>query len=440
MLFDGAIVAGAALAAHVVDAVFVSGTELNIGLYGRSAIIAAIAAMIIFKSLALYDFRRMIALPESRKGLLKGFLTVVLVVLSIGFFAKTTQDVSRIWVLIWLVGGAGALLASRVAVAGALNWGLQHGALRRRVAIVGSGPLASRVLDQLAQSQQGIDVVGVYDGRPQSLTELIAFARTTQLDDVIVAVPSRQEERIVEIVKQLSVLPTDIRLSPDFIGLRLKAHNYSQVGEVSFLDVKHRPMKDWSGVVKKAEDKILSALLLLLLAPVMAIIAIAIRLDSPGPILFRQRRHGFNQQIIHVLKFRTMTVAEDGARVVQARRNDDRVTLVGRFLRKSSLDELPQLWNVLRGEMSLVGPRPHALAHNEAFADQVDSYLHRHRVKPGITGWAQINGYRGELDNEEKLRGRLGCDLHYIENWSLFLDLKILFLTLIFGLFHHDAY
>jgi putative colanic acid biosynthesis UDP-glucose lipid carrier transferase len=169
------------------------------------------------------------------------------------------------------------------------------------------------------------------------------------------------------------------------------------------------------------------------------VIAALIKLDSPGPVLFRQRRHGYNHRIIDVYKFRTMSVQENGTHVQQARKDDPRVTRMGRLLRRTSLDELPQLLNVLTGEMSLVGPRPHALAHNQLYAEQLDRYANRHRVKPGITGWAQINGFRGPTEDPEKMRQRVQLDLHYIENWSIWLDLKILVLTPFLGFIHRNA-
>ena len=194
------------------------------------------------------------------------------------------------------------------------------------------------------------------------------------------------------------------------------------------------------GFNKRVEDFAVAVIGLALAAPVMTLIALAIKLDSKGPVIFRQRRHGYNHCIIEVLKFRTMTVLEDGSSVSQAQKGDKRVTRVGRFLRRTSLDELPQLLNVLRGDMSIVGPRPHALAHNSYYEDLVKNYANRHRVKPGMTGWAQIHGYRGEIIHPQKMAERVRYDLEYIENWSLWLDFKIIMMTPLFGFFHKNAY
>jgi putative colanic acid biosynthesis UDP-glucose lipid carrier transferase len=215
------------------------------------------------------------------------------------------------------------------------------------------------------------------------------------------------------------------------------------VDGVPLLDVLQRPFSRWGYLVKTLEDYVLGALLLIAVAPLMLIIAIAVRLDTPGPVLFRQQRYGFNNRTIQVLKFRTMRdqVGETRAdQAVQATRHDPRLTRVGRWLRRTSLDELPQLLNVLRGEMSIVGPRPHMVAHNEKYASLIDSYLGRHRVKPGITGWAQVNGLRGETDTLEKMERRIQYDLDYIEQWSLAFDLRIIARTMLVGFVHQNAY
>jgi putative colanic acid biosynthesis UDP-glucose lipid carrier transferase len=218
------------------------------------------------------------------------------------------------------------------------------------------------------------------------------------------------------------------------------AHRVSSLGPLGLIDVKRKPLADWAPFVKALEDRVLGALLLVALAPVMLVVAIAIKLDSKGPVLFRQRRRGLNQRIIEVRKFRTMRVMEDGAEVRQATRNDPRVTRVGAFLRKTSLDELPQLFNVLEGSMSLVGPRPHALVHDEQWGELLERYANRHQVKPGMTGWAQVNGYRGEVENTEAMGKRVEHDLDYINNWSLGRDLQILARTLRVALGDKKAY
>ena len=246
--------------------------------------------------------------------------------------------------------------------------------------------------------------------------------------------PITAENRVLQLLRQLWVLPVDIRLSAHANRLRFRPRTYSFVGKVPFLDVFDRPIAGWDIVSKWLFDRIVGGLILLLAAPVMALVAIAIKLDSKGPVLFKQKRYGFNNELIEVYKFRSMyTDQSDAAAAKLVTRDDPRVTRVGRFIRKTSLDELPQLFNVVfKGDLSLVGPRPHALqakAANRLYNDVVDGYFARHRVKPGITGWAQINGWRGETDTADKIQQRVDHDLYYIENWSVMFDLFIVAVT-----------
>ena len=256
--------------------------------------------------------------------------------------------------------------------------------------------------------------------------------------------PGPYTDRLLQILKRLFTLPVDIRISALNARVRLNPKAYSYIGKVPMIDLADRPIKDWGMVAKWIFDKAVGVTALFLLAPVMAAIALAIRLDSKGPILFRQKRYGFNNELIEVLKFRSMYVDKcdaEASRLVT--KSDDRVTRVGRFIRKTSLDELPQLINVVKGDLSLVGPRPHALAAKAAdklYDEVVDSYFARHKVKPGITGWAQINGWRGETDTPEKIEKRVEHDLYYIENWSLLLDVYILLMTPVALLKTDNAY
>jgi Undecaprenyl-phosphate glucose phosphotransferase len=273
---------------------------------------------------------------------------------------------------------------------------------------------------------------------------LVDYARRNPIDSVIIALPWSAEQRIAAIIERLNVLPVDVRLCPDMIGFRLRRSGVSHLGDVPMLTVFEKPFADWRLVIKVVEDRLLSALILMLIGLPMLAIALAIKLDSPGPVFFRQKRYGFNNQLIEVLKFRTMyhTVRDDNAERLTSR-NDPRVTRFGAFLRRTSLDELPQFLNVLRGDMSIVGPRPHALAAKAGgllYQEAVREYAARHRVKPGITGWAQINGWRGETETLEQIKKRVEHDLAYIENWSLLLDLKIIFRTIFTGFTGQRAY
>jgi Undecaprenyl-phosphate glucose phosphotransferase len=259
----------------------------------------------------------------------------------------------------------------------------------------------------------------------------VEFARRTRIDLVIFALPVSAENRILQMLKKLWVLPVDIRLAAHSNKLRFRPRAYSYIGGVPVLDVLDKPITDWDVVMKWLFDKIVGSAILLLAAPLMLVTALAIKLDCRGPVLFRQKRYGFNNELIEVYKFRSMYVEQcDPTAMKLVQRGDSRVTRVGAFIRKTSIDELPQLFNVVfKGNLSLVGPRPHAVhakAENRLYDEAVDGYFARHRVKPGITGWAQISGWRGETDTHEKIQRRVEHDLYYIENWSVLFDLFIL--------------
>jgi len=351
-------------------------------------------------------------------------------------------------VVAWFLAGAAFLVVGRILFAfGIRNWA-RNGVMERRAVIVGGGDAARDLVRALeSQPDNDIRVCGIFDDRGShrspvlvagypklgTFSELVEFARLTRVDMLIIALPMSAEDRILELLKMLWVLPVDIRLAAHANKLRFRPRAYSHVGAVPMLDIFNKPIRDWDMVAKRGFDIAFSLLALALLWPVMLGAAIAVKATSKGPVFFKQDRHGFNNETIKIFKFRSMyTHLADPTARNAVTKNDPRVTPVGRFLRKSSIDELPQLFNVLIGSLSLVGPRPHALlaqTRDRAYSDVVEGYFARHRVRPGITGWAQINGWRGEIDNDDKIRFRTAFDLYYIENWSLLFDLKILFLT-----------
>ena len=325
---------------------------------------------------------------------------------------------------------------------------IREGRLNRRAVIIGGGQAAEDLIKALeASTDTDIRIAGIFDDRGNervspvvagypklgNIDELVKFARNSRLDLLIVSLPVTAEKRLLQLLKKLWVLPVDIRLSAHSNQLRFRPRTYSYIGNVPFIDVTDKPIADWDHVKKWWFDKIAAGLALILFGPLMAVIALLIKLDSKGPVLFRQKRQGFNNELIEVYKFRSMYVDHadlDASRLVT--KDDPRVTRVGRFLRKTSLDELPQFFNVLKGDLSLVGPRPHALkakAEDKLYYDVVDGYFARHRVKPGVTGWAQISGWRGETDTREKIERRVEHDLYYIENWSVTFDLYICLMT-----------
>lgn len=358
------------------------------------------------------------------------------------------ESMSRGFIVGWWALGITGIAIYRLALGALIRRWTRAGMLKRRTVIVGGGAPAEQLIELIRSGgTEDIELLGLFDDRnddrsPESVAsvaklgrvaDLIEFARLTRVDLVIVSMPLSAEHRLLDMLKQLWVLPVDIRLSAHMSQLKFTHRAYSYVGNVPVFDMADRPISDWNLVLKWLFDKLVAVAALVLLSPVMIATAIAIKLDSPGPVLFRQKRHGFNNQMIDMYKFRSMrTDMLDPAAAKLVTKGDPRVTRVGRFIRKTSIDELPQLFNVLKGELSIVGPRPHALqakAENKLYYDAVEGYFARHRVKPGMTGWAQINGWRGETDTVDKLMQRVEHDLYYIENWSLWLDLKIVVLT-----------
>ncbi|MEP1442537.1 MAG: undecaprenyl-phosphate glucose phosphotransferase [Hyphomicrobiales bacterium] len=352
------------------------------------------------------------------------------------------------WVTPWFIMGFALVFSFRFFAGFVVKKWTEAGLLERRAIIVGGGEEAEQVILGLERQQNNdIRICGIFDDRTDdrspdtvagypklgTVPELVEFARSARLDMLIVSLPLTAGGRVRQMLKKLWILPLDIRLSAHTNKMAFKQRAYSYIGAMPFVNLAERPIAGWRFVRKRIFDVIFSILMIVALSPLMAVTAIMIKLDSKGPVFFRQKRHGFNNEVIDVWKFRSMytDMCDPTAKVVVTK-GDPRVTKVGAFIRKTSIDELPQLWNVLKGELSLVGPRPHAVhAHlqDQPWNEVVDGYFARHRVKPGVTGWAQINGWRGEIDNVEKIKKRTDHDLYYIENWSLAFDLYILFQT-----------
>lgn len=402
-------------------------------------------AVATFQALGLYTLKAFSTPAQRLTSLIAGWSFAFAMLAAAVFFFKIGEDVSRVWMATWFAAGLSVLVVGRGVVASVVRGWARSGRLYQRMAIYGTGPLAEELIRQLeADSDQTVRITGVFDDRdgeraPRQvagyprlggISELTASARASGLDLVMVALPLTAEDRLNTVMQQLAILPVDIKIPARTTALRFSPKTYSHVGSVAALDVFEKPISSWGSLSKWVFDKTIGTVALLLLAPVMAAVAVAIKLDSKGPVLFRQKRYGFNNELIEVFKFRSMYVDTcDATASKLVTRNDPRVTRVGDFIRRTSLDELPQLFNVLLGTLSLVGPRPHALqakAGSELYDQAVDGYFARHKVKPGITGWAQINGWRGETDTREKIQKRVEHDLYYIENWSVFFDLYIL--------------
>jgi Undecaprenyl-phosphate glucose phosphotransferase len=438
------------VSALVAFALYVDGGLANFdGFYFLGVGLGALLTVNVFPLFGFYDERRWRNWFIQFAHPLLAWMLVMALLIVIAFVAKNSTWFSRGWVILWFALGCVGLLWVRLALRILLARWSELGRLTKTIAIVGATPVASRLIDTLRHLPAGeVELVGIYDDRaePQdgamsavtfrgNVDNLLVDARQMRIDQIVVALPWSEEAEIIALLKRLWALPVDIRLAPDLVGFRLAHCSFGTIGNVPVINVFDRPLADEKMLLKRFEDYAVASLMLLLLSPIMLLVAALVKLSSRGPVFFSQPRYGFNNQRINVYKFRTMysDYVEPPGVLNQARREDPRVTPLGRFLRRTSLDELPQLFNVLNGTMSLVGPRPHAdgtRAADVLFEDAVAEYAARHRVKPGLTGWAQVNGWRGETDTLEKIQRRVEHDLFYIENWSLRLDMKILLLTL----------
>ena len=430
---------------------------------GTYYLVAALAMAVTYTTLLqVFGLYRLTALLRPLRHAPKvtlAWIAAFIVVAAGMVLSKYTESFSRIWMALWFVSGLMFALATRLFSSALVRHWNGNGQFNRRAVLVGGGETAGRVIATLdASSDTDVTLLGIFDDRDDnraptetgglrklgSVGDLVDFVRHTRVDLIIVTIPLTAENRLLSILNRLWVLPVDIRLSAHDQKIRFRPRAYSHIGNLPLLDVFDKPLGDWGPFLKALEDKVIAALAIVLLAPVMAAVALAVKLESKGPVIFRQKRYGFNNELIEVYKFRSMYTNQLDANAVKlVTKGDPRVTRVGRFIRKTSLDELPQFFNVLKGDLSLVGPRPHATkakAADALYEQVVDGYFARHKVKPGITGWAQINGWRGETDTEEKIERRVEHDLYYIDNWSLTFDLYILARTPLSLLFTDNAY
>jgi Undecaprenyl-phosphate glucose phosphotransferase len=401
-----------------------------------------VAIVLLFQFGGLYDFRAIMNPLRAVDRFGVAIATSFLMLLTAAFALKISSSFSRLWMIAFGSSVVCALFLSRVLT----SWLIRHqggGVFVRNVVIVGSGRQSSALLSHFqAMPPKFLSILGIFtEGRKKQMPaadglpilgtseDLPSFIRSHDVDDVIVALPWSQEKKISAIAEMLRELPTNVYLCADLIGFRMQLRSPpSHFGDVPVVEMTERPLSGWDRILKQLEDLVVAGVAVVALAPLMAIIAFAIKLDSHGPVIFRQSRLGFNNATFKIYKFRTMH-ADQQPSSQQATRDDPRVTRLGKFLRRTSLDELPQLFNVLNGTMSLVGPRPHSVDHNEEYARKIRGYFARHRVKPGITGLAQVKGLRGETEIVEKMKSRVDTDIFYTENWSLRLDLRILLQT-----------
>lgn len=406
-----------------------------------------------------HRFAQFAHLDSSLGRMLLGWLGTLAVLFLAALFVEPINAADGSWIAAWFAGSVTLLGAGRIFLRRRMQRWTQEGRLGERIAVVGAGPVAQHLLRNLngTSATSNLRVVGVYDDEAGNLPhrcmghdilgrvdDLVTDVRRYGIDTVIVALPLGADRQLVETLNKLALVPVDVRLCPDVFGLRLGAVSVSHIGGHTFLNAIDRPLRDWRWIAKSIEDRLIAAGIVTLISPLLLAIAILIKLDSPGPVFFRQKRYGFNNKLIEVWKFRTMYHEQSDANAEQlTRRGDPRITRFGAFLRRTSLDELPQFLNVLRGDMSVVGPRPHATAAKAGtllYQEAVKYYDARHRVKPGITGWAQVNGWRGETDTVEQIRKRVEHDLYYIEHWSIGFDLKIILRTALGGFAGRNAF
>ncbi|MBT1065580.1 undecaprenyl-phosphate glucose phosphotransferase [Bowmanella sp. Y26] len=382
------------------------------------------------------------------------WLLTALLTISCLFLFDSAPSIQKNTIVAWIISGFVSLNAWRLVFRWLLAVSRRRGHNTRSAIILGATQVAAALIEQMQRHHQlGIRFEGLFDDRqlarlPDSLTahvrgntdEAIALARARKVDHIYIAMPMSAEQRILELLQHCSDTTANVYIIPNFFTYNLLNARWQNVGEVQTLSVFDTPFEGANNTLKRIEDILLSSLILLAIALPMLLIGIAVKLTSPGPAIFKQVRYGLGGKPILVYKFRSMTSQDNGSKVRQATRNDARITALGAFLRRTSLDELPQFINVLQGRMSIVGPRPHAVAHNEEYRRLIEGYMLRHKVRPGITGWAQINGFRGETETLGKMAKRVEYDLDYIHNWSISFDLRIIVMTLCKGFTSSNAY
>ena len=423
--------------------------------YQIAVIFALLLSTILFSVSGIYrSWRGQDWLQQARLISLSWASTVIVLVL-IAFMTKTSASFSREWMGIWVISAWVLLLVFRFSLSQILAVMRAKGLNYKRILVVGAGTLGKSVAANIQEAGwAGFKVAGFLDDDVSLKGEVIngvevlgsaelvdQFVLEKKIDEVWLAMPLRAEKRVKDILYKLRHNTTTIRFVPGIFAFRLLNHSVTDVAGMAVMDLSTSPMVGLNRLVKAMEDRIFALVILFLISPILVFVATGVKLSSPGPVLFKQKRHGWDGKPIKIYKFRSMILhTEDDGQVSQAKKSDCRITKFGSFLRRTSLDELPQFVNVLQGRMSIVGPRPHAMAHNELYKDQIEAYMLRHKVKPGITGWAQVNGLRGETDTLDKMKKRVEFDLYYIEHWSLWFDIKIIIRTIFTGFINKNAY
>ena len=419
--------------------------------YQNVAILSAVLIISINQFNGLYHSWRGRSLFQGILILIKSWLLVFSILLVLAFILKISEYYSRLVLGIWFIATPIVFILYRIVLRYILAILYKKGRFTKIAAIYGSGS-CSQQLEKIFQNNTwlGYRIVGYFDDSPEvtnnerilgGKNELLKLAKSGAIQTVYIALPLERGVEIKQVLNELSDTTVTVKYIPDFFSFDLLHASMTTVNGIPIINLYDTPLGDPAkNFVKRVEDITFSLLILTFIAPLLLIISIAIKLNSRGPIIFKQKRYGLSGKEITIYKFRSMTSQDDGEIIKQATINDIRITKLGAFLRKTSLDELPQFINVLQGNISIVGPRPHAVAHNEEYRKLIPTYMQRHIVKPGITGWAQINGWRGETDTLEKMEKRVEFDLYYINHWSLWMDIKIIILTVFKGFINKSAY
>lgn len=427
------------------------GVEGLPGHYFEVVLAAVVLTALIFPLFAVYRVWRGTSTLSEIKHLTLAWFLVGLLLTAAAFVTQSGEQYSRSWIGLWFMTTWIALVGSRVLLRIVLRWLRSNGFNHRHIVIVGTGDQAAVVADRLRRSTWfGLDISALFGANAEKLplwlkskkiistvSELRQYVDESDVDQVWISLPHSEEKMIRDVINALDGLPVEIRYVPDIFEYQLMHHSLSEVAGVPVVNISYSAIDGANRIIKTLEDYVLAVILLVLASPVMLIIAAGVKLSSPGPILYRQQRMGWNEQVFTMFKFRSMPInAENETGPVWTNKTDNRATAFGSFLRKTSLDELPQLFNVLMGEMSLIGPRPERPVFVEQYKDEIPHYMKKHLVKAGVTGWAQVHGWRGNTC----LHARIEHDLYYIENWSLWLDIKIIVMTVFRGLIHKNAY
>lgn len=403
----------------------------------------------VFHRFGLYRAQRSESIVPELVQLVSAWVTIAMLLSVVAVLTKTNILISRVWLASWGFSALGGMMLSRLLIASAYHRLATSGIDNRNIVVVGSGSLAKHVVAKIHRTPSaGLCVLGYFaahEGEPAAslpipylgeLDELATYlnSQAVRPDEIWFALPGRMTHRIEEFSDLITRSTYDFRIVPDTLDYALLNQKVKDIAGLPTVTLNKAPTDGINRFVKAVEDRVLACVILILVAPLMLVIALAVKLGSPGPVIFKQKRHGWNGHVITIYKFRTMQVHEEpGGQVTLATRNDPRVTRVGRFLRRTSLDEFPQFINVLQGRLSIVGPRAQPVSINDKFSTQIAGYVLRHKVKPGITGWAQVNGWRGDMSNLDAVRQRIEHDLFYIKNWSVWFDLAIILLTVVRG-------